>query len=65
MSGPALDGPLVFNVAGLLGGPGRRGPSYDLDDVRIELPDDLVLSAPIAGHVRLTRENRGSSPRPA
>ena len=25
----------------------------------IELPEDLTLAAPIAGHVRLTRTNRG------
>ncbi len=59
MSGPALDGPLVFNVAGLLADPVGADRSYDLHDVRISLPDELVLSEPIAGHVRLTRENRG------
>ena len=59
MSGPAVDGPLVFNVAGLLGDPVGTARAYDLDDVRIALPDELVLSAPIAGHVRLSRENRG------
>jgi DUF177 domain-containing protein len=59
VSGHALDGPFVFNVAGLLGDAVGADRTYDIADVRIELPDELVLSAPIAGHVRLERENRG------
>ncbi len=59
MSAEPLDGPLVFNVAGLLGDDVGATRTFDVADVRIELPDDLVLAEPIAGHVRLTRENRG------
>jgi uncharacterized protein len=59
MSVKPLDGPLVFNVAGLLGDVVGSERTFDVEDVRIELPDDLVLAEPIAGHVRLTRENRG------
>ncbi len=59
MSAKPLDGPLIFNVAGLLGDDVGAERTFELADVRIELPDDLVLAEPIAGHVRLTRENRG------
>ncbi len=59
MSGKPLDGPLVFNVAGLLADDVGAARTFDVADVRIDLPDDLVLAEPIAGHVRLTRENRG------
>jgi uncharacterized protein len=59
VSGKPLDGPLAFNVAGLLGDDVGATRSFDVADVRIDLPDDLVLAEPIAGHIRLTRENRG------
>lgn len=59
MSVKPLDGPLVFNVAGLLGDVMGAHRDLDVADVRIDLPDDLVLAEPITGHVRLTRENRG------
>lgn len=59
MSATPLDGPLVVNVAGLLGDEVGSERSFDIADVRIDLPDDLVLAEPIAGHVRLIRENRG------
>jgi len=59
MSGHALDGPFVFNVAGLLGDAVGAHRTYDIADVRIELPDELVLATPIAGYVRLSHENRG------
>jgi uncharacterized protein len=59
MSVKPLDGPLVFNVAGLLGDVMGAHRDVDIADVRIVLPDDLVLAEPIAGHIRLTRENRG------
>jgi uncharacterized protein len=59
MSAPTTDAPFLFNVAGLLGdGPGSDR-TYDISDARVALPDDLVLAAPIAGRVRLTRTNRG------
>jgi uncharacterized protein len=54
-----LDGPLVFNVAGLLADAVGSARDFEVADVRIELPDELVLAEPIAGHIRLSRENRG------
>jgi uncharacterized protein len=59
MSAPSLDGPLTWNVAGLLGDVAGSDRTYDVSGVTIDLPDDLVLAAPIAGHMRLTRTNRG------
>ena len=59
MSAQPTDRPLTWNVAGLLGDDVGAGRSYDIADVRIELPDELVLASPIAGQVRLTRTNRG------
>lgn len=54
----AHDGPLAWNVAGLLAdGPGAER-SYPVEGVRIGL-DDLALAAPIDGRVRLQRTNRG------
>jgi uncharacterized protein len=53
------DRPLLWNVAGLLADGVGAERVHDLDDVRIALPDDLVLAAPIAGRVRLSRTNRG------
>jgi uncharacterized protein len=53
------EGALLFNVAGLLADAAGSERDLDIVDVRIELPEDLTLAAPIAGHVRLTRENRG------
>jgi uncharacterized protein len=59
MSAARTDGPFAWNVAGLLGDAAGSDRTYDIADARIELPDDLVLAAPIAGRVRLTRTNRG------
>ena len=59
MSAQPTDRPLAWNVAGLLGDDVGAGRSYDIADVRIELPDELVLASPIVGQVRLTRTNRG------
>jgi uncharacterized protein len=59
MSARTTDAPFLFNVAGLLGdGPGADR-SYDITDAQVALPDGLELAEPIAGHVRLTRTNRG------
>lgn len=53
------EGPLVWNVAGLLGeGPGAERV-YQVEDVSIDLGEDLRLAAPINGVVRLARTNRG------
>ena len=53
------DGPLTWNVAGLLADEAGSTRDDDFVDVRIDLPDGLVLADPIAGHIRLTRTNRG------
>jgi uncharacterized protein len=59
MSGRPPDGPLAWNVAGLLADDAGATRAYDLADVRLELPEGLVLADPVSGHVRLTRTNRG------
>jgi uncharacterized protein len=59
VSAPSADGPLAWNVAGLLADGVGADRSYDVADISIELPDDLELASPIAGHVRLSRTNRG------
>jgi uncharacterized protein len=56
---PMADPPFSFNVAGLLGDAPGADRSYDIEDARIELPDDLVLATPITGTIRLSRTNRG------
>jgi uncharacterized protein len=52
------DGPLAWNVAGLLADAPGAERTYPVDGVRIDL-DDLTLAAPIDGRVRLQRTNRG------
>jgi len=52
------DGPLTWNVAGLLADPPGSERVYPIEGVRIEL-DDLTLASPIEGRVRLQRTNRG------
>ena len=52
-------GPFVFNVAGLLADPVGSARTHDIEAASVDLPDDLVLSAPIQGTVRLTHESRG------
>lgn len=59
MSAPTTDAPFLFNVAGLLGDGVGADRSYDITDARVALPDDLELAAPVSGHVRLSRTNRG------
>lgn len=59
MSAKTADGPLVWNVAGLLGDAVGADRTYDVADVHIELPDDLRLAEPIEGRVRLIHTNRG------
>jgi len=59
MSAPTTDAPFLFNVAGLLGDGVGADRSYDIADAGVALPDDLQLAAPITGHVRLSRTNRG------
>ena len=57
-SGP-VDGPLAWNVAGLLGDDPGAERTFEIRAVTIDLGEDLRLAAPIEGHVRLLRTNRG------
>ena len=59
MSAQAADDPFIWNVAGLLGDIVGADRTYDVADARIELPEELTLAEPIAGHVRLIHTNRG------
>lgn len=59
MTGAASDQPFLFNVAGLLGDDHGTDRTFAIEGAWIELPDDLVLAAPIDGAVRLSRTNRG------
>jgi uncharacterized protein len=59
MSAPSSDRPFTWNVTGLLADGVGAHRGYDVVDARVELPDELVLAAPITGHVRVTRTNRG------
>ena len=53
------DGPLTWNVAGLLAeGPGSER-NHPVAGVMLDLGEDVTLARPIDGHVRLVRENRG------
>jgi len=52
------DGPLTWNVAGLLADPPGSERVYPIEGIRIDL-DDLALASPIEGRVRLQRTNRG------
>ncbi|HJP88933.1 MAG TPA: DUF177 domain-containing protein [Candidatus Limnocylindrales bacterium] len=56
MSGPA---PLVFPLASLLAEPPGTERRYEIHGATINLPDDLRLTEPLEGGVRITRTNRG------
>ena len=58
-AGGSGDGPLAWNVAGLLADDPGADRVQTVEDVRIDLGEDLALAAPIAGRVRLLRTNRG------
>jgi uncharacterized protein len=53
------DDAFLINVAGLLGDGVGATRTLDVDGATLALPDDLVLSEPIRGRIRLTHENRG------
>lgn len=53
------EGPLAWNVAGLLAELPGTDRDYAVDGVTIDLGDDLRLAQPIEGCVRLIRTNRG------
>lgn len=56
MTAPA---PLVYPLAGLLGEPAGSERRYEIHGATIQLPDDLRLTEPIDGRVRVSRTNRG------
>ncbi len=58
-SGASQDGPLAWNVAGLLGDAPGAERVHPVGGVTIDLGEDLHLAAPIEGQVRLVRTNRG------
>jgi uncharacterized protein len=58
-TGPGNEGQLAWNVAGLLADEPGADRVYDVAGATIDLGEDLRLSGPIAGRVRLLRTNRG------
>ncbi|HLO36585.1 MAG TPA: YceD family protein [Candidatus Deferrimicrobium sp.] len=56
---PASDGPLVWNVAGLLGEGTGGVRDYVVTSVDIDGDEDFTLAGPIDGRVHLARTNRG------
>jgi uncharacterized protein len=58
-AGGSDDGPLAWNVAGLLADDPGADRVYQIQDVTIDLGEDLELARPIDGRVRLLRTNRG------
>ena len=59
MPTPPLDGPFVFNVAGLLADPAGSERIHEVRDAEVDLGEDLALAEPVSGRVRLSRTNRG------
>lgn len=53
------DGPLTWNVNGLLADASGADRIYPVAGVELELGDDVRLARPIDGQVRLVRTNRG------
>jgi uncharacterized protein len=51
--------PLTYPLAGLLGEPPGTERRYEIHGATIDLPDDLRLTEPIDGRLRVTRTNRG------
>jgi uncharacterized protein len=56
MTAPA---PLTYPLAGLLAEPPGTERRYDINGATIPLPDDLRLTEPIDGRLRISRTNRG------
>ena len=54
-----LEGPLAWNIAGLLAEAPGADRDYEVAGVEIDLGEDLRLAEPIEGRVRLIRTNRG------
>lgn len=57
--GGPLEGPLAWNVSGLLADDPGADRVHPLSGVTIDLGEDLRLAGPIEGRVRLLRTNRG------
>jgi uncharacterized protein len=53
------EGPLSWNVAGLLAEDPGAERSYEVEGAQIDLGEDLGLAAPVEGRVRMLRTNRG------
>ena len=53
------DGPLTWNVVGLLGDVAGAARTYPVAGVELDLGEDVHLAQPIDGLVRLVRSNRG------
>ena len=53
------DEQLVWNIAGLLADDPGADRVHEISDAAVDLGEDLRLSQPIAGRVRLLRTNRG------
>jgi uncharacterized protein len=51
--------PLTYPLAGLLAEPPGTERRYEINGATIPLPDDLRLTEPIDGHLRVSRTNRG------
>lgn len=58
MSDRPQDGPLTWNVAGLLTDVTGASRTYPIAGVDLDLGEELVLARPIDGQVRLTRADR-------
>jgi uncharacterized protein len=56
MSPPA---PLTYPLAALLGEPAGSERRYEIHGATVALPDDLRLTEPMDGRVRVSRTNRG------
>ena len=51
--------PLTFNVAGLLAQPAGTARDYAIDAVPVTAGEELTVTQPVDGTLRLTRTNRG------
>lgn len=58
-SSGSIEGPLAWNVAGLLADESGAERLHPVNSVTIDLGEDLRLARPIEGRVRLLRTNRG------
>jgi uncharacterized protein len=56
---PEADGPLVWNVSGLLGEGSGAVRDYAVEGVEIAGDEDVSLAGPVDGRVHLARTNRG------